>query len=1199
MRGKAHLCIVFAAFACWLSTVVALYPAPRNFDAFSGSILVRNDQYNETDREYIELLGWVAPDQNSPCGHAARMRLHSLVHSAGVYLEEPEHDRIQHHPRGCLRRAYDRTGEPLAHRLIQEGLCFPTEEETDEDILKMHQMAKDQGRGCFHRETDQMIWETTTDMPESDRPSLENRAERPVLSPTWPTGFRTERWVLEPINRPVDFLFLPDGTLIVAENYGVVHSVANRRLRDAAFMDVSLMINTFHDRGLMSIAIPPDYSENPWVYFFLVFEHDTRPAAYEGEKSSRVMKVRIAPNGLHEQVGTRTTILGSLNGPGCDAFGPDSDCIGAEGKSHVGGALTFRSDGTMYVSVGDGAIAIISPVALRSQQFGVYNGKILLIDQEGRGLPTNPWFNGDVNSRNSKMYALGVRNVFKLKVNPDNEDHVYAGDTQWLTQEEISVIKRGRNMGWPCWESTVRRHEYQNDRECRNLPDSEHEGPVVWWDHHEGTSSSMIGGKIDIPGWPARYRDVVLYADASSRWVGFLRVNEQDERVLDLERIDIPEAAVQFQVGPDNSLYWVNVRGIGELNRCSYTRDDSPITLDNQFPAPGAAVSADDLTISGRFSKTVATVDGRIQLENVGGGGVIPAEVSLSFASRTFRVRPSTPLPGNSRFRVVVQGGADGIRDLDGNTQPANLTWEFETAGGALDRTPPTVESVTPASGSTDVPITTPIQVTLSEPLDPSTVAQGVYIRVVNGDRLSFQHTQAGVGLRITAEFEHGTQYALVIEGGPGGVRDMAGNLMEENYRVVFTTEENGYTINAEILEPAEGLLVAVGETINFSGRATTSNGDVVPESAFRWEYMILHCVYNDDNECHDHIEYSFQGQVSGSVDALDHLDNFAYQMRLIVDYDGQVGTAERYIGTRKVPFRFESDPPGIQLSLNGYSAAAPYEQLVVVGSEVQVFAPETANGLYFDRWDHGGDHVQTIISEDGDGRTFVARYVENNLDSYLRFTSAPRHVPTVGTFVFDMEYSAPFDADVRVNFRQLGPFTHLDGFAVPVRKGKGSVSVVVPRKGKEPLQELPHILNLDLRPRGEHRANAVAFAKHVVHALPRSEVPSSVSSVTRNRLSEVSIPNSVRKGEPIELHVKYRAAEASNIYASIHNRGTGERLHRVKRRVPASRKAGLARVRMNPRDALHADAQHEIRVQLRPRGNTKERVLDQLQVNI
>ncbi|KAJ8904173.1 hypothetical protein NDN08_000700 [Rhodosorus marinus] len=1201
MCGKVYLYIAFAALACWLSTALALYPAPRNFDAFSGSILVRNDQYNETDREFIQLLGWTAPDRNSPCGHAARMRLHSLVHSAGVYLDEPEHDRIMHHPKGCIRRAYDRTGEPLAHRLIQEGLCFPTEDETDQDILKMHQMAKDQRRGCFHSETDQMVWETTTDMTESDRPSLENRAERPVLSPTWPTGFRTERWVLDPINRPVDFLFLPDGTLIVAENYGIVHTVENRRLRDTPFIDVSLMINTFHDRGLMSIAIPPDYAENPWVYFFLVFEHDTRPAAYEGQKTSRVMKVRIAPNGLHEQVGTRRTILGSLNGSGCAAFGPDSDCIGAEGKSHVGGALTFRSDGTIYVAVGDGAIAIISPVALRSQQFGTYNGKILLIDQEGRGLPTNPWYNGDVNSRDSKMYAFGIRNVFKLHVNPDNEDHVYAGDTQWLTQEEMSVIKRGRNMGWPCWESTLRRHEYQNDAECRRLPDSEHERPVVWWDHGEGTSSSMVGGKIDIPGWPFRYRNVVIYADQARRWIGFLRLNEQDERVQDLERIDILESPVQFKVGPDNSLYWINVRGIGDLARCTYTRDDSPITLDQQFPPPGEAVSAEDgLTISGRFSKTVAEVAGRIQLVNVGGGGVIPAEVSLSFASRTFRVEPSTPLPSNSRFRVVVQGGADGIRDLDGNTQPGNLNWEFQTTGGAVDQTPPTVESVTPASGSTDVPITTPVLVTLSEPLDPSTIAGGVYIRAIGGDRLPFDYTySAGLGLRITAEFDHGTQYAVVIEGGAGGIRDIAGNLMEENYRVVFTTEENGYTINAEILEPAEGRLVAVGETINFSGRATLSNGDVVPESAFRWEYMILHCVYNDDNECHDHIEYSFRGQMSGSVDALDHLDNFAYQLRLIVDYDGQIGTTERYIGTRKVPFRFESDPPGIQLALNGYSAPAPYQQLVVVGSEVQVFAPETANGLYFDRWDHGGDHVQTVKSEDGDGRTFVARYVENNLDSYLRFASAPRHVPTVGTFVFDMEYSAPFAADVRVNFRQLGPYNHLDGFVVPVRKGKGSVSVVIPRKGKEALRELPHVLNLDLRPRGEHRSKAVAFAKHVVQARPRSEVPSSVSSVTRNRLSAVSIVTPVRRGEPIELRVKYRAAERSNIYASVHDRETGERLHRVIRRVPASRKAAGVLIRVNPREPLPADTRHEIRVQLRTRGNKKDQVLDQLRANI
>mmetsp|Transcript_6755 Transcript_6755/g.20468 ORF Transcript_6755/g.20468 Transcript_6755/m.20468 type:complete len:1206 (+) Transcript_6755:540-4157(+) len=1191
---------LLASFSC------ALHLAPKHFDAYSGHILVRNDQHNATARDFIELWGWSSPNRNTPCGHAARTQLHQLIHSGRLYLEEV--DDVPQHPSfgGKYMRAFDDEGQPLFNRMLRDGLAFPQDDESDGLVLHLHAQARQNLRGCHRSVDDHKPWETTSDNDEASSQKVHlDTAQRQLgaQGPThemrrWPTGFTSEIF-LRDLVRPVDFLFLPDGTMLIGINDGVVYTVDGRRVRSTPFIDLRTTVNTFHDRGLMSLAIPPDYRSNPWLFMYIVYDFGTSISQFEGPQTSRVMKVRAGSTGLREDPSTRTVILGRRVGPGCDSFGADSDCIPTEGKSHVGGGLAFRSDGSLYVTVGDGAIAIVTPVALRAQQMGIYSGKVLLINQDGRGLRSNPWYNGNPDSRNSKIYAIGTRNIFAIHVNPDDDDHVYAGDTQWNDMEEVSVIRRGQNYGWPCYESFLPRPEYANDRECRNL--GAHTLPLVGWPHRDRTSASMIGGKIRIPGWPRRYQGVVVYADMAKRFVGLCRVNANDELVEDMERIQIQEAAVQFRVGPDNALYWINVRDRGELRRLTYRPDPAALSLGRLYPAQDAQVPRDaGLTISAEFSKSVdpATVLGNVRLVAVSSGAAVPTRLEYNFGLRVFSLTVRDRMPAGSRLRVVVSGGGGGVRDLDGNILRRDLSWTFVTAGGAAaaDTTRPAIDSTSPADGSTDVSLNEPIVVSFSEPMRPASVLSSFTLhRARRGDpsgaplpATSVSYEEAARELRFTAPLAYDTPYVVTVAGGAGGAADLAGNTLRTLQRFRFRTAASTDTIAVTITEPAEGTRVSVGDDVNFRATARLRDGTTVPSSAFNWQFNVLHCVYDAENECHDHGEYTFLGTRFGTARAVDHLDRFEYELRLTINYNGQTGFASRAIATRTRAVTLQSNVPGVQLSLSGYTRTAPFTQPVVLGSSMQLFAPETVEGYVFDSWSNAGTRVQSLTVNGGGTYTANYRRARGGAQTpFVRLASTPAAIPLTGSITIQVDYYFPRDADIKGNVRLNSPLTHLFGRKIRVPAGEGSVSLTIPiERTLEPNVE--HNIEVNVRPAGGARDTIVDSASAVIST-------EESGAAVRNQIVTVSPPLPLPVYNSVPVTVRYTSQMTVILLASVYDFSTASYVGFGSTDVRASAATRRITVQVPLRRRLSRGNRYRIRCVMRPVGGRPADNMDRL----
>ncbi|GAA14114.1 PQQ-dependent sugar dehydrogenase [Gordonia alkanivorans] len=155
--------------------------------------------------------------------------------------------------------------------------------------------------------------------------------------------------------------------------------------------------------GLQGIAIAPGAEDAVFVY-------------YTTDSDNRLVRLDFDGRRL---TGPRTLLRG------LDAA-----------YNHHGGALVFDADGSLFVAVGDAAEPAVA------QDIRSLNGKILRVDTEGRPWPGNPFGN--------EVYSYGHRNVEGLAF--DGAGRLWATEFGQNRRDELNLIRRGGNYGWPEFE---------------------------------------------------------------------------------------------------------------------------------------------------------------------------------------------------------------------------------------------------------------------------------------------------------------------------------------------------------------------------------------------------------------------------------------------------------------------------------------------------------------------------------------------------------------------------------------------------------------------------------------------------------------------------------------------------------------------------------------------------------------------------
>ena len=193
-------------------------------------------------------------------------------------------------------------------------------------------------------------------------------------------------------------------------------------------------------------------------------------------------------------------------------------------RNHNGGELQFGPDGMLYMALGDGGAA--NDPQKNSQDLSNLLGKIIRIDvnvpedaEETYRIPEdNPFV--DTEGARGEIWAFGLRNAWRFCFDPKT-GALWTGDVGQNKWEEVDVVVKGGNYGWPLREGT---HPFR----MKDKPGpGELIEPVAEYGRKDGIS--ITGGFVyrgkKIPSLKGRY----LYADYQSGHIWSIDADVTDE----------------------------------------------------------------------------------------------------------------------------------------------------------------------------------------------------------------------------------------------------------------------------------------------------------------------------------------------------------------------------------------------------------------------------------------------------------------------------------------------------------------------------------------------------------------------------------------------------------------------------------------------------------------------------------------------
>jgi glucose/arabinose dehydrogenase/PKD repeat protein len=549
-----------------------------------------------------------------------------------------------------------------------------------------------------------------------------------------PSGF-SDVVVISGLVEPTTVAFAGDGRVFVGEKSGLIKVFDS--LSDTSptvFADLRTQVHNFWDRGMLDIALDPQFPTRPYVY--VVYAYDALP----GGTAPQWGTIGGTSDGCPNPPGSTVdgcviqARLSRLTASGNQMTGPEQALVTgwcSQFPSHTIGSVTFGPDGALYAGAGDGAsfnyvdygqtknpcgdpplaagTNLTTPTAqggaLRSQSLRrptgqpvTLDGTIVRVDPNtGAGLPGNPFASrADANAR--RIIAYGLRNPFRFTIRPATEQ-LWLGDVGWNTWEEVNRIGDindgvAENFGWPCFEGSGRQPGYDGADldSCESLyAGGGQRGPFYQYNHSAkvvpgdacATGSSSLSGVAFENGsnYPSDYGGALFLADASRGCIWVMkRAGGVDPSPSQLAQfVGGAGKPVQVLTGPGGDIFYVDLEA-GQVHRVVYNGANHP---------PTAAISA---------SATSGAAPLTVRFDGSGSSDLDPGD-SLSYAwdlDGDGQLDDSTALapthtytqPGTvtARLRVADPAGAS-------DTESVTIT-----VGGPVN-SPPVPVIDTPTSG--------------------------------------------------------------------------------------------------------------------------------------------------------------------------------------------------------------------------------------------------------------------------------------------------------------------------------------------------------------------------------------------------------------------------------------------------------------------------------------------------------------------
>jgi len=239
-----------------------------------------------------------------------------------------------------------------------------------------------------------------------------------------------------------------DDFFVTEKSTGEVHRVAAGEVGEPV---VDLAVNFFDERGLLGIALHPEFAENGYVYLYWT-------ASGEGNGDEGLLGTDTDDEFTLPDLGNRVdrfawdgeALTWDMNIVELRSNTLDTDTSGRIRGNHDAGPIVFGQDGTLFIVNGD--------QNLRGQYQNItdgpapddlnFAGAVLRLNDDGSIPEDNPFYDvgaeiGEGGENIQMTWAYGVRNSFGLAIHPDTGDlwETENGDDSW---DEINIFRSER-----------------------------------------------------------------------------------------------------------------------------------------------------------------------------------------------------------------------------------------------------------------------------------------------------------------------------------------------------------------------------------------------------------------------------------------------------------------------------------------------------------------------------------------------------------------------------------------------------------------------------------------------------------------------------------------------------------------------------------------------------------------------------------
>ncbi|WP_049722857.1 starch-binding protein [Gilvimarinus polysaccharolyticus] len=482
------------------------------------------------------------------------------------------------------------------------------------------------------------------------------------------------------------------GLMFVVDKPGVIYAFPDTATVTPAdvltLLDISAQVKNYHEQGLLSIAFDPNYASNGFIYGYYINGSDDNEREANGQFGDGVLQrwsINDPYNPTSINAGSATELLR----------------IAQPGPDHKGGMLQFSpEDNYLYLSVGDGAYGHSAITAYPEDPRTNNNAQVTsnLLGTIIRINPIEQALNGkyyEVPSDNPfvgvpgfrpEIWSYGHRNPWRWAFDSEAPYTLWETEVGQAGFEEVNLIEKGKNYGWPICEGSNNRGDLGGDssKDCS----TDFEPPREGYNHPVGRS--IIGGVVyrgnALPGLSGRF----VFGDYVTKKIWAIADGEAKTLVSDA----FPENIASFGTGIDGESLLVSTYGVEYGGNSTIYRvlddDAERAIIPAQLSATGLFASLQPLVPLTGVIEYQVNSPGWFDGAELRHFMVIPKDKAISFSATDDW---SLPI-GSVLIKHKTVSATDGssvpfttsvlFRQQDGKWQAANYLWNSDHSDATL-----------------------------------------------------------------------------------------------------------------------------------------------------------------------------------------------------------------------------------------------------------------------------------------------------------------------------------------------------------------------------------------------------------------------------------------------------------------------------------------------------------------------------------